>query len=188
MAINQVTQARIDAIRQNSIISLPNEPSKAGFTAEHLKNQFIAPIIGGSNSVVAELNRVIREINALLPANASGTNKLLAEHSIADILEQANVLILQAKETIDGQIDNFETALDEMQDLIDEYTETLESITTDGELNVPAWALQPTKPAYTASEVGALSSVPAAAQSALGGVKARLDTKTLYLRNDNSSA
>lgn len=36
---------------------------------------------------------------------------------------------------------------------------------------VPEWAKQPNKPTYTASEVGALSEVPQATDTALGGVK-----------------
>lgn len=36
---------------------------------------------------------------------------------------------------------------------------------------VPSWAKQPNKPAYTASEVGALSEIPQATSDALGGIK-----------------
>ena len=36
---------------------------------------------------------------------------------------------------------------------------------------VPSWAKQPNKPAYTASEVGALSEIPQATSEALGGIK-----------------
>ena len=36
---------------------------------------------------------------------------------------------------------------------------------------VPSWAKQPNKPTYTASEVGALSEIPQATDTTLGGVK-----------------
>lgn len=44
-------------------------------------------------------------------------------------------------------------------------------LTEESDPTVPSWAKQPNKPTYTASEVGALSEIPQATDTALGGVK-----------------
>jgi hypothetical protein len=40
MGISAITDAEIEAIKRNSVLSLPDEPSKIGYTAKQLKEMF----------------------------------------------------------------------------------------------------------------------------------------------------
>lgn len=61
-----------------------------------------------------------------------------------------------------------------VQRIVNEYLSANPPTVTETDPTVPAWAKQPTKPTYTAAEVGALPdtyTLPAATETTLGGVK-----------------
>lgn len=60
MAINKISQEKINQIKQKSVITLPNQPK---ISAEELKERFVKPVVDTNNSTVAEINRIVDEIN-----------------------------------------------------------------------------------------------------------------------------
>lgn len=70
----------------------------------------------------------------------------------------------------------------EIQRIVEEYLTSNPPKVTETDPTVPAWAKQPTKPTYTAAEVGALPDTytpPIATETTLGGVKAAAATEDM---------
>ena len=63
MAINKVTQASRQAIRDKTVRDIPDRPSERGYSADELKALFSKAIFDEENSALAELDRVVEEIN-----------------------------------------------------------------------------------------------------------------------------
>lgn len=66
--------------------------------------------------------------------------------------------------------------------IVEEYLAANPPTVTESDPTVPAWAKQPTKPSYTATEVGALPDTytpPIATETTLGGVKAAAATEDM---------
>ena len=70
----------------------------------------------------------------------------------------------------------------EIQRIVEDYLAANPPAVTETDPTVPAWAKQPTKPTYTATEVGALPDTytpPIATETTLGGVKAAAATEDM---------
>ena len=65
MAIKEVSEQRINEIRLKTPYGLPDNPSANGMSAEQVKRAFYGPLTDDEISVIAELNRVVREANVL---------------------------------------------------------------------------------------------------------------------------
>lgn len=61
--INKVSQATKDAIKRKSAYALPDRPSDQGMKPDEIKRAFWQPIVDVTNSTIAELDRVIDELN-----------------------------------------------------------------------------------------------------------------------------
>ncbi len=61
--INKVSEKTKDAIKRKSAYSLPDRPSDQGMKPDEIKRAFWQPIVDVTNSTIAELDRVIDEIN-----------------------------------------------------------------------------------------------------------------------------
>ena len=74
MAINKVSSTTKSAIIRKSVKSLPNKPSDKGYKAEEIKKAMYEPITGEQNSVIAEIDRVVDEVNAEFEKNKQTHN------------------------------------------------------------------------------------------------------------------
>ncbi len=70
--IPNITEEKKRAIKRSSAFSLPNNPTGAGFKPDDIRRALYEPIVNATNSALAEIDRVINQINAL-------TNKALAD-------------------------------------------------------------------------------------------------------------
>lgn len=64
MAINKITDEKINKLRKKSAKALPDKPSERGYTADQLKNAFSGFVVDDENSVIEEINKLIDSINA----------------------------------------------------------------------------------------------------------------------------
>lgn len=53
-------------LKQASAAALPDEPAKAGMTPSAIKKALYAPFVGDGESLVSEINRIVRELNGEL--------------------------------------------------------------------------------------------------------------------------
>ena len=88
--INAVTNESKNAIIRASAYSLPDNPTARGMKPDQIRRQLYQAICGGEYSVLAELERVIKEANLALfyllgKAETDLTNHNLAEDAHADI-------------------------------------------------------------------------------------------------------
>ena len=60
--VSAVSEETKDKIRRQSAFALPNNPSERGMTPDQIKKAFYAPILGNI-STIAEINRVVEELN-----------------------------------------------------------------------------------------------------------------------------
>ena len=63
MAINKPSNETKATIIRKSVKSLPNSPSREGFSAEEIKKAMYDFVTGNSNSVMSEIDRIVDEIN-----------------------------------------------------------------------------------------------------------------------------
>lgn len=63
MSVNKITSISLQKIKDNSAASLPDAPSKYGYSPETIRKKFWQPIVGTSNSLANEINRIVDEIN-----------------------------------------------------------------------------------------------------------------------------
>lgn len=63
LKIAETSEAFKAAIKSKSVENMPNNPSEMGWKAGDIKKRFYLPIYDKDNSVLAEINRVISEIN-----------------------------------------------------------------------------------------------------------------------------
>jgi len=70
--INKVSSETKSAIRRKSAYTLPNNPTDSGYKADDIRKAFWQPIVDISQSAVAEVDRVVDEVNEILEPTSSG--------------------------------------------------------------------------------------------------------------------
>ncbi len=68
MAINKVSNATKEALRNKSAFGLPNNPTDRGYTATQIKEAIYKPVIDTADSIVNEIDRVVEETNQAINA------------------------------------------------------------------------------------------------------------------------
>ena len=68
MAIKKISDATKRIIANKTAQSLPNNPTNAGYSPEAIKRKLYAPLIDDTNSIAAEINRVVEETNTEIDA------------------------------------------------------------------------------------------------------------------------
>lgn len=63
--INKVSESVKTAIKRKSAYALPDNPTYLGYRAKEIKEVFYRPIVDETNSVIAEIDRVVDEANSL---------------------------------------------------------------------------------------------------------------------------
>lgn len=161
-----------EAIRRKTAYSLPDEPSARGMPPDQIRKHFWSALTGDRQSLFVEIDRVAKETNAAFDAllillfgtvDVNGESVRLAEliptglagdYTLADLL--AGLADGSAQELISSGVDGLSMA--EYLALLHEKAEEGGGgggIAEETDPTVPAWAKQPSKPTYTASEVGA---------------------------------
>lgn len=64
--IGPISAEALAAIKRKSAFNLPDRPSERGMKPAEIKSALYAPITDSENSVIAELSRVIGELNLVL--------------------------------------------------------------------------------------------------------------------------
>lgn len=76
-AIAKTSEETKAAIKRKTAFSLPNAPSSVGYTPDEIKKAFYTPITDDTNSVLAELDRIVDEANTALSAAESYADKAI---------------------------------------------------------------------------------------------------------------
>lgn len=63
MAIKKIEEQKRLELENNSVKSLPNNPSQQGYSPEAIKRKMYEPILGNKSSLVTEINRIVDEMN-----------------------------------------------------------------------------------------------------------------------------
>ena len=87
MAINKVSKETKEVIRKNSVLALPDRPSEKGYSAQQLKEYFTNLVLGDNASSLAELDRVVEEINKLI---GSIENTTVQRYVVDTVLSNLN--------------------------------------------------------------------------------------------------
>lgn len=61
--IQNVSATTKSAISRKSAQTLPNNPSEQGYSAEEIKRRFYQPVLDAANSAIAEIDRIVNEMN-----------------------------------------------------------------------------------------------------------------------------
>jgi hypothetical protein len=110
MAINKISQEKINQIKQKSVITLPNQPK---ISAEELKARFVKPIVDNSNSMIQELDRIVEETNAELDGiddtlqnheSRIGELELFADNLETNITEEIEDALENKADLVDGKV------------------------------------------------------------------------------------
>ena len=100
--IQQVSENTKTEVMKKSAYNLPDRPSEAGISSSEIKRAFYMPLIDNENSVFAELDRVIQDINTEL--NSLAQRITLMETNLSTALENvgsalntsvANIAVVQ---------------------------------------------------------------------------------------------
>lgn len=65
MAVNKITNSSRNKIISKSVNPLPNNPSKIGYSAQDIKNSMFKFVTDEEESIVAEINRIVDEVNGM---------------------------------------------------------------------------------------------------------------------------
>ena len=107
MNINNVSEQDRQKILEKTVYSLPDNPSEQGYSAKEIKQAMYKSIVDSTNSVLAELDRVVNEIN--LQLESIGQSKELLRKSDLDILvpslQGGKISASQIPSTFDDIID-----------------------------------------------------------------------------------
>ena len=110
MAINKISQEKINQIKQKTVITLPNQPK---ISAEELKARFVKPIVDTSNSMIQELDRIVEETNAELDGiddtlqdleSRIGELELFADNLETNITEEIEDALENKADLVDGKV------------------------------------------------------------------------------------
>lgn len=99
VSVKEVERSVADSILRKSAYSLPDRPSEAGMTPLQIKQAFYRPLIDAEKSLLAEINRVVSEVNAVSPTNE--LSRLCAEViTLAEVFESLRKYELELEEEL----------------------------------------------------------------------------------------
>lgn len=98
MAIKKVSNNTKEAIKQQSVLALPDRPSEKGYTPQQLK-QYFTNLVLGDVSALTELDRVVDEINEKLgDIQDSSVMEYVQDQITAKFIEQAPMITISFEE------------------------------------------------------------------------------------------
>lgn len=94
MAIQKITADTVKKILMKTANALPNRPSERGITAEQLKKYFFEFVTSDKNSIKAEIDRIVEEVNQELATGKSYTDdsivkRVLEYNPVIEIVENS---------------------------------------------------------------------------------------------------
>jgi hypothetical protein len=66
MPIKRIDQDTIQSIERKTAKTMPDDPSRQGYTPDQIKRRLYSAITDPNNSLVSEINRIVDEINQTL--------------------------------------------------------------------------------------------------------------------------
>ena len=193
-----------EAIRRKTAYSLPDEPSARGMPPDQIRKHFWSALTGDRQSLFVEIDRVAKETNAAIDAllilifgtvEVDGEAVRIAEliptgisdYSLADLL--AGFVDGSAQQLISSGVGGMSMA--EYLALLDQKIEEGGGgggIAEETDPTVPAWAKQPSKPTYTAPEVGARPDTWMPTYTNVGADKSGAAASAVSEHNTNTAA
>lgn len=82
--VNKISNETLLAIERKSAKTLPDRPSQAGLTAETIRNRLYKAMLDDTNSLRAEIDRVVDEVNADIEALPLSEYKLDESTTVID--------------------------------------------------------------------------------------------------------
>ena len=132
--IEEVSEEKLEKIKNLSAFSLPINPSERGFTPEQIKKRFYEPIVGQALSVLTELARVIVGINrsldvlnSLLEGERVGGDDGGAALEDLIILSERGKTLKEYAERIETELTRISNGYYEVTGAIDQANEHLAS-------------------------------------------------------------
>lgn len=86
--IPNVAEETKEKIKRSSAYSLPNNPTGAGYKPQDIKNALFKPIVDGQYSVLAEIDKLINELNKVLPSVKISEMKLNGKDNTLQLLDE----------------------------------------------------------------------------------------------------
>lgn len=86
--IPNVAEETKEKIKRSSAYSLPHNPTGAGYKPQDIKNALFKPIVDGENSVLAEIEKLINELNKVLPSVKISEIKLSGKDNTLQLLDE----------------------------------------------------------------------------------------------------
>ncbi len=87
--IKKVSADTKAAIRRKSAYTLPNNPTDSGYKADDIRRAFWQPVVDISQSAIAEVDRVVDEINEISPTSAYEIDNVFYNKNYASDLQKA---------------------------------------------------------------------------------------------------
>lgn len=92
MAVKKITTEKVNQIEKKTVKTLPDDPSKQGYSPDQIKRRMYAALLDPDNSVIAEVNRIVDEINlALIEMQQSLEIKSMLIFDTVDAANAANI-------------------------------------------------------------------------------------------------
>ena len=110
MAVNKITNSSRNKIISKSVNPLPNTPSKLGYSAQDIKNAMFKFVTDEEESIVAEINRVVEEINNEGSSYQPAIDDLSEIRSNAQAGKNASDTISSYGDVVSHDADEFATA------------------------------------------------------------------------------
>jgi hypothetical protein len=86
MSVRKISQDKVNQIEKKTVKTLPDDPSKQGYSPDQIKRRMYAALLDPDNSIVAEVNRIVDEVNqAIVDIGLSiSVRSLIIYDSVAD--------------------------------------------------------------------------------------------------------
>lgn len=86
--IPNIAEETKEKIKRSSAYSLPNNPTGAGYKPQDIKNALFKPIVDSQNSVLAEIEKLINELNKVLPSVKIREMKLSGKDNTLQLFDE----------------------------------------------------------------------------------------------------
>ena len=136
-----ISNNKINEIKQNSVMSLPDEPSRLGISAQALKERFVAPITSSANSVIKEINRIVGEFNSEIAAEQTARQQ--KDNELQDNIDDE----AEARANADNALQEVIAAID----VSDYVTTSAMNTALSGKADTAALKSKTDKPAFNLS-------------------------------------
>lgn len=115
--IKKISSGTLELMKKKSMLALPNNPSEQGVSPNTIKQYLTAPMFGETNSLVAEINRIVDEINSKFGLE---TEEKILELKVD---ENGNLVLVSTEKLPVITAETFNDVLDEINTVLEEISE-----------------------------------------------------------------